>query len=194
MSLAETLIAGAMAMSVTGAVFSVQNPAHGVFQAQPEAADMQQRMRVAVDTLTRDILAAALVLPYRAGASNPDPPASRFDDRITLVFPAAPGVTAMTRTYYLKADRAANLFQLMQYDGDRSDFPVVDHVVALEFEHFGEPISRVRVTVRVEAAPSSLRGPAGVAFINAGTSTSSERFLPDREITFDVTPRNVPIP
>lgn len=194
MSLAETLVASAIAMSVTGAVFSVVNPAQGVFQAQPEVADMQQRMRVAVDTLTRDILAAALVLPYRAGPSNPDPPGSRFDDRVTLVFQAPPGGTAATRTYYLDRDRAANVFRLMQYDGDRSDFPVVDHVVALKFEHFGQPIARVRVSIRIEAAPSSLRGPAGPAFVNAGTSTSSERFVPDREITFDVTPRNVPVP
>jgi len=35
---------------VTAGVFTVLNPAQGTFQSQPEVSDMQQRVRVAVDT------------------------------------------------------------------------------------------------------------------------------------------------
>jgi hypothetical protein len=41
--------------------------------------------------------------------------------------------------YYLKADTAAGTYQLMAHDGGNgSDAPVVDHLVALEFEYFGD--------------------------------------------------------
>jgi hypothetical protein len=43
----------------------------------------------------------------------------------------------------------------------------------------------------VQAAVASLRGPAGVFFMRGGTSTSSQRYVPDQEIKFSVTPRNM---
>src|SRR5690606_4106339 len=52
-------------------------------------------------------------------------------------------------------------------------------------------IRRVRINVRVQAALESLRGPAGVLFTYGGTSRGGERFVPDQEISFDVTPRNL---
>jgi hypothetical protein len=52
-------------------------------------------------------------------------------------------------------------------------------------------IRRVRVTMRVQAALASLRGPAGVLFQHGGTATSPERLVPDQEIQFSVTPRNM---
>jgi hypothetical protein len=36
-----------------------------------------------------------------------------------------------------------------------------------------------------------LRGPAGVLFTRGGTSTSSTRYVPDQEVRFDITPRNL---
>src|SRR6185295_4383532 len=57
-TLIEMLIATMMMMAITAAVFTVMNPAQGTYQAQPEAADMQQRMRVAVDLLSKDIVMA----------------------------------------------------------------------------------------------------------------------------------------
>ena len=44
---------GHHAAVVTGGVFSLLNPSHGTFQAQPEVSDMQQRLRVAADSSTR---------------------------------------------------------------------------------------------------------------------------------------------
>jgi hypothetical protein len=194
-----------------------------------------------------------------------------------------------THTYYLKTDIPTNTFQLMHYDGYETDVPVVDNVVKLEFEYYGEPappqllpnkplsdpkgpwttygpkppvigddnggdtwgrgenctfmlagvapnqtqvprlatlafgvgqvrlpadmlrdgpwcpdasndqrfdadllrIRRVRVKLRVQAAIDSLRGPAGLLFTRGGTSTSSNRWVPDQEVQFDVTPRNL---
>jgi hypothetical protein len=52
-------------------------------------------------------------------------------------------------------------------------------------------IRKVRVDLRVQAALASLRGPAGILFTRAGTSSSSQRYVPDQEIRFDVTPRNL---
>jgi hypothetical protein len=51
-------------------------------------------------------------------------------------------------------------------------------------------IRRISVTLRVQA-PTPFRGPAGTLFTRGGTSRGSERYLPDREITFEVAPRNL---
>jgi hypothetical protein len=52
-------------------------------------------------------------------------------------------------------------------------------------------IRRIRVTLRVQVATTGLRGAAGTLFTHAGTSPGAERFIPDQEIRFDVTPRNM---
>jgi hypothetical protein len=52
-------------------------------------------------------------------------------------------------------------------------------------------VRRVRVTLRVQAAQASMRGPAGPLFTKGGTSQGASRYLPDQEVTFDVTPRNL---
>jgi Prokaryotic N-terminal methylation motif len=383
----EMLVATIVMMAVTGAVFSLLNPAQGINQAQPEVSDLQQRMRVGVDTLTKDLImsgagvymgssAGALynyfapIMPYRDGDLNPDPPNLFYrSDTISLMYvpPSAAqtgviqnlgngnsqelvvkpqlncgldkhdqlcgftdGTRALiydvdgswdtmtltniqdealhlqhngklssaydsgsativevaTHTYYLKTDLDTNTYQLMHYDGAQTDLPVVDNVVKLNFAYFGDPqppmlipgkslcdanvkgpfttygprppciglapkgtypsgencaftvanglqvprlpalaattgeveltpamltdgpwcpdptfdnrydadllrIRRVVVTLRVQAAIAALRGPAGVLFMRGGTSTSSERYVPDQEIKFSVTPRNM---
>jgi hypothetical protein len=52
-------------------------------------------------------------------------------------------------------------------------------------------IRRVAITIRVEAALSALRGPAGVLFTNGGTSREPTRWAPDQEIRVQVSPRNI---
>jgi len=52
-------------------------------------------------------------------------------------------------------------------------------------------IRKVRVTIRVQAAIARLRGPAGILFTNGGTSKRGTRWLPDQEIVFEVSPRNL---
>jgi hypothetical protein len=379
------LISTVIMVAVTGAVFSLLTPSQGTFQAQPEVADMQQRLRVGVDSLAKDLVMAgagsylgtsagaltnyfAPVMPYRIGDLANDPAAEVFfrSDAISVVYvPPTPSQTTIrdpmpqnsvqlkvraqdycpggqqndlcgfeegmrviifdpngawdaitvtsvqdaalhlghdgdlsmsygtdakiteveTHTYYLKTDVANNVFQLRHYDGYQTDLPVVDNVVKLEFEYFGEPsppallpnksladtvgpwttygpkppvlgtnnpndawgagenctfgvdagqhvprlaslgaagtqvrlteamltdgpwcpdatkperydadllrIRRVRVKLRVQVAAPSMRGPAGQLFTRGGTSTSAERFIPDQELQFDVTPRNM---
>ena len=92
-TLFEMLVSTALIVLVTGGVFSVLNPSYGTFQAQPEVSDMQQRMRVAADTIQKDLVMAgagtysgfmvgtldnyfAPMLPHRVGTINPDPAGS----------------------------------------------------------------------------------------------------------------------
>lgn len=376
----EMMVAMMIMMVVTGAIFSVVNPAGPTFEVQPEASDLQQRLRVGVDTLNRDLIMAgagtyagqnagalsyfiAPVMPYTAFGDATDPSKGVYfrDDVISLVYvPPTPSQTTISQSmppksaeikvneqpncppekgeelcgfspgdraiifdesgnwdmftitqvqapavhmqhrddafsvgysmnsaltqivtamYYFKPDT----FQLMYFDGWDTDLPVVDNVVALQFRYFGDPqpprltgkpltqtpgpwttygpvppqlgivkgsypagenctfkidagaqvprlpvlgagglgqveltkadledgpwcpaddkpnrfdadllrVRRIRVTLRVQSALAKLRGPAGALFTNGGTATQSNRLLPDQEVTFDVTPRNM---
>jgi hypothetical protein len=223
-------------MLVTGAIFAVLGPSQGAFQAQPEAADLQQRLRAAVDAISRDLVMAgagtyagpaagslgrffAAVIPHRVGALSPDPPGTVRPDTLTVIYVAAtasqttvklpvapaagvievnlapgcpiavdgcgfpPGATALiyddtgawdlftigdvggtsigrragsrpfsksyaqgahlvlvtAATYSVKNERGTQIPQLRRYDGDQTESPVVDDVVALTFEYFGDP-------------------------------------------------------
>src|SRR5258705_512473 len=110
-SLVETMLAAALTLMVTATVFSVMHPAQGLFASQPEAADMQQRLRVAQDTLSHSLLMAGAgvyagkqsgplvfyfppVMPFRQGARNEDPVGTFATDRITLLL--VPSTAAQT--------------------------------------------------------------------------------------------------
>jgi prepilin-type N-terminal cleavage/methylation domain-containing protein len=112
-TIVEMIVATAIMLAVTAAIFSLMNPARGMFAAQPEVSDMQQRMRVGVDALYRDILMAgagtyagagigplgnyfAAIVPYRLGKLAPDPPGSFKTHTITLMYvPPAPAQTTI---------------------------------------------------------------------------------------------------
>jgi hypothetical protein len=381
-SLLEMTIAIGLMLVVTAGVFSLLDPAHGAFSTQPEMSDMQQRLRVASDSLFRDLLMAgagayqgsmsgplvdffAPVMPFRNGSNSDDPPGTFRTDTITLIYvpPAAaqarltdngpasnsadvaidatvgcpvadplcgfkrgmsallyddaghfdtftitavdaghlhlehnsgePAYTGYERdhtrivqvsqvVYYLKSDATAGTYQLMKDDGGlSSDVPVVDNIVGLEFDYYGDPqpplmlkpvseveglwtsygpppkaaaappfgagenclfvndgspmaasrlemrgapgsalfrlgpaeltdgpwcpsdqannrfdadlfrVRRIGVTVRIQSAIAALRGPASVLFAHGGTSRGGSRWLPDQEVHFDVTPRNL---
>jgi prepilin-type N-terminal cleavage/methylation domain-containing protein len=102
-SLTELLLAMALMLIVTGAVFAVLNPAEGRFATELEAVDMDQRLRVAADTLTRDLLLAGAgidsgsrpgplngwfpaILPFRRGAVNDDVAGTFRRDAVTLLY------------------------------------------------------------------------------------------------------------
>lgn len=102
----ELLISTAIMLTVTGAIFSLMNPAQGSAQTQPEVADMQQRMRVTQETLFKELTMAgagvyqgattgslmnffAPILPRRTGRLSPDPTqgaASYTTNKITLAY------------------------------------------------------------------------------------------------------------
>ena len=207
MTVGELLVASAITVTLMAGVLGMTGPLQRLFDTQPEYADVHQRMRAGIDALTRDLLAAAApVRPYRAGVRRHDPAVGVFyrPDAITLVPVPWDGPVGPPHTYYVKNDPAAGSAQLMRYDGDESDLPLADHVVGLRFDYFGADgsllvagtfqdgpwfpdaddtqrfdmdllkIRRVRVTLRVRPAPGALR-----------------RLVPEREIRFDVAPRNL---
>lgn len=52
-------------------------------------------------------------------------------------------------------------------------------------------VRKVGVTVRVQAANAALRGPASALFTRGGTSRGGDKWVPDQEIRFQVSPRNL---
>jgi len=52
-------------------------------------------------------------------------------------------------------------------------------------------VKKVRVTLRVQVGDKTLRGPTGSLFLRGGTSKGGARYIPDQEISFEVTPRNL---
>src|SRR5258706_244756 len=119
-TLVEALVATTIIVSVTAAALSVLNPSRGVFKTQPEVADLQQRLRIGVDTLTRELLNAgagaysgasagsligyfAPIMPFRRGRDvTIDDGAGVFkSDAITILYV---GPTATQTT--LKTDMA----------------------------------------------------------------------------------------
>ncbi len=90
-------------VTITGAIFSLMNPAQGSAKAQPEVADMQQRSRVGSETLFKELVMAgagpyqgpvrgalvnffAPILPRRTGRTAPDQPTTFRTDAITLAY------------------------------------------------------------------------------------------------------------
>jgi hypothetical protein len=235
-TVAEMLISTGIMVTVTAATFSLMNPAQGMYAAQPEVMDMQQRLRIGVETLAKDLTMAgagtysgsmtgslgnyfAPILPFRTGNVSKDPAGSYFTDRITIMYvpPTSaqttiadpmPSVSAELKvtaqsgcpsgdslcgfkdgmtvmimdpsgafdtftitnvqssalhlqhrgedlnqqyntgsyisqianyTYWLKTDTVAGNYQLMRYDGNLTDVPIIDNVVGLSFEYYGEP-------------------------------------------------------
>ena len=112
-SLIEVTVALAMTLVVSAGVFALFNPAESAFLAGPEIADMQQRLRVATDTLYANLLMAgagayagtqtgalhrffAPVLPFRRGAVRNAAAGSFTTDTITLL--SVPPTAAQTTT------------------------------------------------------------------------------------------------
>jgi hypothetical protein len=52
-------------------------------------------------------------------------------------------------------------------------------------------VRRVHVSLRVQSALASLRGPAGAFFARGGTARAADLHVPDLIVQFDVTPRNM---
>jgi hypothetical protein len=52
-------------------------------------------------------------------------------------------------------------------------------------------VRSIGVTLRVESATAALRGPASLLFAHGGTSQSARKWLPDQQVTFQVSPRNL---
>ena len=151
LALVELLVAATITLAITGALFTLMSPSHGVFEIQLDRADMQQRMRVSADSLFRELLIAGAgahqpaVAPMRRGLRSPDAPGSAFADRLSILYlpPDGHPATAEVITYWHRID-SDGVPQLMRYDGQQSDLPVADHIASLHAEYFdgaGQPLA-----------------------------------------------------
>jgi hypothetical protein len=101
-SLLELVVTTSLMLAVMAWVFQAMHPAYGSFRVEPEISDIQQRLRAATDTLSRELVAAgdgmsqgvnpgplndfvAPILPFRQGRKNPDPPGIYKSDTITVL-------------------------------------------------------------------------------------------------------------
>ncbi|HYN08118.1 MAG TPA: prepilin-type N-terminal cleavage/methylation domain-containing protein [Vicinamibacterales bacterium] len=262
-SLVESLVALVLMLVVTGAVFGLLNPSSMASRTQPEAIDVQQRARVGIDAIQRDLLAAgaglgsgpavgplvnyhAPVVPRRMGLQSADAYNLARADAITIQRaagsyvqttvrdPMAPGaldltvneppncpsrngvcglsqdmtilvfdpisnfdsfvirqvqaqtVSLLSRQRSPSAGYAPGAYvaeaefdtywhdpamrQLRHYDGYQTDVPVVDNVVALGFEYFGDPDPPTR--------PKPPLGTANCLYDAAGNAISGLSQLP----------------
>ena len=151
-SLVEVVVALGVTLVITGAIVHLVAQSRRSFDAEPEAADGRQRVRVAIDALQRDLLMASLVLPYRAVGPSPDLPGTFKDDVVTIVSQQASGPETV-RTYYLRRDPASGASQLMRAEGGGGDAPVVDGVTALSFTLYGDAAGPVNPGGVFSAAP-----------------------------------------
>jgi prepilin-type N-terminal cleavage/methylation domain-containing protein len=128
-SLIEMIIAMGITAAVVGTLFAIVQPAQGAFDTRLEVADMQQRLRVAVDALSRDLAMAgagayaggragplirsfAPVLPFRQGPSRDEAPGPFRTDAITII--SVPATAAQTT---LAADLAPASLTLLAAPG-----------------------------------------------------------------------------
>ena len=102
-SMVELLVSTAIMMVITGSIFGILNPSQGTARAQPEVADMQQRMRIATDTMFKELMMSgagpyfgartgslvnyfAPIVPRRLGRLNPDAANVFREDAVTLSY------------------------------------------------------------------------------------------------------------
>jgi len=114
--LVEMLVSTAVMCAVLAVLLQLAVTGQHVLRTQSDAADLQQRLRVAVVAMQRDLLLAgagptqgawrgrlvdlfAPVVPARTGARRGDAELSHFSDRISIVYvPDVPAQTSLTRT------------------------------------------------------------------------------------------------
>ncbi len=106
-SLIEVLVALTISVLVTSAVFVMLAPADGAFQTQPERADVEQRLRAAVDAVTRELVAAGSLPAIATGARAPAPAAAVFPHRIGRRTPDPAGSFDASRVSLWSADTIA---------------------------------------------------------------------------------------
>jgi type II secretory pathway pseudopilin PulG len=102
-TLLEVLVAASITVLMAAAIGGMAGRIQATFASEPEAADMQQRLRVSADALARDLLNAGAgssakpqagplrgyipaVVPYRLDAITPDAPGTFRDDELTVIY------------------------------------------------------------------------------------------------------------
>lgn len=70
-SMVELVVALAVTMLVSGAIYGVLASGQNSFRREPEIADMQQNLRMAMDLIMRDVAAAGEGIPAGTAAATP---------------------------------------------------------------------------------------------------------------------------
>lgn len=188
-SLIEAVIAAGLTTVVIAGAFGLVSPARGSFASEPEVADLQQRLRVSADTLSRDLLMAgagaylgsqagplvdffAPVLPFRRGANKGDAPGAFATDRITLTY--VPSTASQTS---LAADLTPNLSPLLVAAEDQCPIGAplcgfVRGMSVLVFDETGRHDLLTITSTTGNSAQISSSGPAGAA--TAGYAAGSK--------------------
>jgi type II secretory pathway pseudopilin PulG len=144
-TLAELLVSASITTTVVGVVLAAVMPVQRSFGAQQEGADLQQRVRVAIANLSDSVRSAGLVVPYRIGQRG-DGAANGVFYRAGTIGVLSGQANAYARglaapfpsqSYFL-ADGDGDGLQIMRYDGLDTTTPVVDNVVGLAFDYFGD--------------------------------------------------------
>lgn len=112
-TMVEMLVSITVMLIIVGSIFTLVDPTHGISRAQPEVSDMQQRMRVATDQMSKDLIMAgagtysgaiagglanffAPIQPFRSGTLYYGESLQRyFPDRITIAY--VPNTAAQTQ-------------------------------------------------------------------------------------------------
>jgi prepilin-type N-terminal cleavage/methylation domain-containing protein len=208
----ELVVSMAIMAAVTASMFAFVHAARHAFEIDLERADMQQRTRVSMDMLYRDLVMAGAglqtpaVAPFRRGDDNPDPPGSVFANRISVRYVPADASQAVTITYTLGAD-AMGIPQLTRYDGRATELPVADHIADCRFEYFdgsGQPIALARfadgpwipdavASDRFDADLQTIRRVRVVLRVRPARTFAGIP-LGDLDAIADVSPRNLNVP
>jgi hypothetical protein len=192
----EMVIAVAIMVTVTGTMLALMNPAHGVFKTQPALAEMQQRLRISVDAISRDLDMAgagvesgstrgplasyfAPVLPFRRGFQAPDPPGTFRTDRISILY--IPSRSSQGTTRLATEDPGADLVMNPQVGCPLSE-PLCQFKVGTTAVVFDE--SGAHDTFRITGI---VHAPAALQHANqplAGTYKSGATVAPVVSVTY----------
>lgn len=108
--------------------------------------------------------------------------------RVTSPIPTAFSAGAVLATlvitsYGLRPEADGSMRLVRRRQG--SEQPLLDHVVGLIAETVGPDafnITKLNLSVRLEAASAAMRGPAGYLFRRAGSTTRARQWVPDVEM------------
>jgi prepilin-type N-terminal cleavage/methylation domain-containing protein len=207
----ELVVSIAIMLAVTASMFGFVNSARSAFATDLERADMQQRVRLSMDSLFRDLVMAGAggqmpaVAPFRRGEINADLPGAAFSDRVSVRYVPPDKTSEETETItYALVSSGSGVPKLTKYDGRVTELPVVDEVADLRFDYFdasGLPIPLARFADgpwvpdgvspdRYDADLRQIRRVRARVRVRPARMFAGLR-LPDLDAVIDVAPRNL---
>jgi type II secretory pathway pseudopilin PulG len=123
-TLLEMVVSVGIMVIITGSIFQMAGSSQSMFRVQPETSDMQQRLRIAADSIASDLLMAGAgpyqaptvgalgnyfpaIRPARRGIQSPDGGLTFAADRISIVY--VPTTRAQTVTNVAMASAGADV-------------------------------------------------------------------------------------